>query len=194
MNNTGVIILAAGRGERFGSDKREALIGDTPMLLHTVQQYAPLATPILVVASPTLSAGLRQQVQQWAEVIVLPERAHPDQAAGMGDSLALGVQQAHSNGWDAALIALGDMPWVRHGTLNQINRALQTNRAVVPVFNGRWGHPVGFQRDHFAAFESLRGERGGRAILTGIAPREIPVTDPGVILDVDTPDQLNLHH
>ena len=39
----------------------------------------------------------------------------------------------------AALIALGDMPWVRHGTLNQINRALQTNRAVVPVFNGRWG-------------------------------------------------------
>lgn len=189
MTNTGIIILAAGKSKRFGSDKRQALIAGTPLLLSTVQAYAKLVYPIVVVVSNDLSAPLMNKISSYGKTVSMPERLS-ESAAGMGDSLAIGIQKAIALEWDAALIALGDMPFIQYDTLNKVAQALTCNHAVVPVYDKRWGHPVGFQRSLFAPLAELRGDRGARRILELSQPKEIPVNDPGVLIDIDTPDQL----
>lgn len=161
------------------------------MLLKTVRQYQGVGCPVLVVTSTTLPDPLLLELDTLSEVLVLPEEITTSSTFGMGDSLANGIQHIERLDWDAALIALGDMPFVKATTLQQLFNALNTRDVVVPVHDGRWGHPVGFGKAHFPALARLHGDRGGRAILQAANPFELPVNDPGVLLDIDTPEQLN---
>lgn len=188
--HTGIIILAAGKSKRFGTDKREALLSGTPLLVSTVQAYAKLSYPIIVVTNDNLSALLKNEITRYADIVALPKQEQNSGTMGMGDSLAAGIQQAIVREWDAALIALGDMPFIQLNTLTQLTQALNTQQALVPVYKDRWGHPVGFQRSLFTPLSALKGDRGGRHILQQAKPKEIPVNDPGVVMDIDTPDQL----
>jgi len=54
-----------------------------------------------------------KQLEQQADLVLLMENPRGSEHNGIGDSLARGIRQAMCAEWDAALIALGDMPWVR---------------------------------------------------------------------------------
>jgi len=117
---------------------------------------------------------------------------------GMGDSIAEGVLA--TRGWRAWFIALGDMPFVTSRTLEALRDALAERLREVPgapvivqpVHRAVGGHPVGFSHHFAEALIALRGDRGARAILE--CSREslirVPVDDPGIHRDVDTPADL----
>ena len=71
---------------------------------------------------------------------------------------------------------------------------LMDNPATVPVYRGQWGHPVGFHNQYFEKLALLRGDKGARRILRDAGPKEIAVDDPGILYDIDTPEQLVLAH
>jgi len=108
----------------------------------------------------------------------------------MGASLAHGVRAAGDA--DAVLIALADMPWIRPDTLAAVVAALQRGEAIViPRYQGKRGHPVGFGRVHFAELTTLGNDEGARAIVArGEGICWIDVDDPGVLRDVDVPADL----
>jgi len=56
----------------------------------------------------------------------------------------------------------------------------------------RRGHPVGIAGAFRADLERLQGDEGGRSLLQANAERivKVPVGDPGVIRDIDTPGDL----
>lgn len=111
---------------------------------------------------------------------------------GMGHSLAAGVAAAaDAAGW---LIALADMPAIQAASYRRVRDALAGGASLAqPVFCGQPGHPVGFAAHWFAPLVALRGDSGARELVRQAGAERIlcPVDDPGVLLDIDTPADLD---
>jgi molybdenum cofactor cytidylyltransferase len=88
-------------------------------------------------------------------------------------------------------VALGDMPFVEVSTVRALAAALAAGAGIAaPVMDGRRGNPVGFGALHLDALLALSGEEGARRLLRTCPVTEVPVRDPGIFRDVDTPDDL----
>jgi molybdenum cofactor cytidylyltransferase len=183
----GAILLAAGYGRRFGSDKRRHALPDgTPLLISSMRLYAR--------AFPQLIVVLRPQDKTLAEAVTADDVGNvrvalcPDARYGMGHSLACGVQAA--TGWCYLFVALADMAWVSPHTLARLNTVLAgapADAVVQPVHDGTPGHPVGFGAARFPQLVQLTGDEGARAVVrdAGASLIRVPVDDPGVLEDLD---------
>jgi molybdenum cofactor cytidylyltransferase len=176
------ILLAAGRGSRFGGGKLMALLGDgTPVGVRAARTLAGAVDRALAVVRPGESELARLLAAEGLDV-----REFPGADEGMGASLAFGVAAApEADGW---LVALADMPWVRLETARAVAGLLGGGALVAaPSRGGRRGHPVGFGRSLISELLGLRGDRGAREILSRQADRVtlLDVDDDGILLDVD---------
>lgn len=179
----GAILLAAGSARRMGADKLLADLNGRPLASHAFDaiRAAGLAGPIVAVAPASAAAALFAGRATTVEVA--------DHALGMAHSLAAAVRAVPAD-WMAALICLADMPFVRPDTLQAL-AGLATAEAVIrPVLEGRPGNPVLWGRDHFPLLASLNGDQGGRDILRRYPPQLLDCGDPGILVDIDTPDAL----
>lgn len=185
------VLLAAGASSRFGGNKLLATLPDGRMLGEAACEALMPAVDRLIAIVRGESAELETRFKAaGADVYICPD-AH----RGMGTSLAFGINQcADADGW---LIALADMPLVVAANSMRVAQALREGAPIaVPVKGSRRGHPVGFSRRFIDELRKLDGDVGARAILAahpgGIV--EIPVSDSGSWLDVDTPaDLIALH-
>jgi len=187
------ILLAAGRGARFGGDKLSAplrgsfddVAHGTPIGVATCRHLVQAIPQVTAVVRPEDVALARLLRDTGANVIACP-RAHE----GMGASLSCGVSAvADAHGW---VVMLADMPWVRPSTIALIAEALAAGADIAaPSFQGQRGHPVGFARRHFAALSALQGDEGARSVVAthANAVTLVEIDDPGVLRDIDTPDQ-----
>lgn len=179
MSGLVAIVLAAGRGTRFGGGKLSALLAGRPLLDHAVA--AALAAParrVIVVARPGTALAEGPRLSR----VELP-------SAGLSDSLRAGLAAAGDA--DAALIFLGDMPLVPHGLAARLAAALGDAIAALPEVAGRPGHPVLLARRGFALAEGLAGDEGlGRVLRGRDDVVRLPVADEGAVLDIDTPEAL----
>lgn len=187
----GVVVLAAGFGRRFGAESKlhQPLAGQ-PVLAWTLNTLAQLkaSAAVVVVAPEDRAAAEIARTAGFTPVV------NPARAEGMGRSIASGVA-ALPAGLHAVLIALGDMPNVQLKTCHALLAAFAAGdaaRIVLPTYEGQRGHPVVFGVDHFPALRALDGDTGARSILNAQAHAvlALAVTDPGVLMDIDTPDDL----
>ena len=191
----GALVPAAGRSRRFGSDKRVVETGEGPMLETLVRRCAGAFERVVVVLRPgDERLARRLEARCPAAEVALSRRGD----GGLGDSIADGVLA--TRGWKAWFIALGDMPFVAGRTLEALRDALAERLReapgapviVQPVHRAVGGHPVGFSHHFAEALLALRGDRGARAIVerSPEALVRVPVDDPGIHRDVDTPADL----
>ncbi len=188
------ILLAAGRGSRFGGDKLLAPLAEAHAGVAAGTPVGIAAGGHLVAALPGSVAVVRPgDVALAARLRALGLRVVPcgSAADGMGASLACGVAAAkHADGW---IVALADMPWIAPATIRAVAVALGGGADLVaPSFEGARGHPVGFSRRHYAALAALSGDAGARALVERHRERLVlvDVDDPGVVADVDAPEDL----
>jgi molybdenum cofactor cytidylyltransferase len=112
-------------------------------------------------------------------------------AEGMGASLACAARYAGEA--DGYLVALGDMPFVRRTTIAALRDALAAGAPLAaPYWRARRGHPVALSKKFREQLLALKGDVGAKKLLTDneSALVKIPVGDPGVIRDIDTPGDL----
>ena len=170
MTGPAVVVLASGRGDRFiasggKGSKLQALLAGRPVLQHTLEAVR--------------ASGLRWHVE---------DAGHE----GMGDSIAAGVRATRdAGGW---LVLPGDLPLVRAESLRRVADALATHAVVLPMYQGRQGHPVGFGPQCLDALLLLAGPQG--AALVARAQKmtgrwvELELDDPGIVTDIDTVQDL----
>ncbi len=184
------ILLAAGRGTRFGGDKLWAPLGNASLDVPAATPLGVAAATHLVAALPDAIAVVRPRDTQLAQRLCdsglrIVECANADD--GMGASLACGVAAAQdADGW---VVALADMPWITPATIEAVAAAVAAGADIAaPAYRGERGHPVGFARYHFASLAALTGDAGARSLIERFPDRLvlIDVGDPGVIRDVDT--------
>jgi molybdenum cofactor cytidylyltransferase len=180
------ILLAAGRGTRFGGDK---LLADV-----SGEGIGVVACRHLLAAVPSVIAVVRVDDDALAAALeVIGARvvrcANADD--GMGASLAYAVHEAiGAKGW---VVTLADMPWIEPETIRRVAAAIDEGAPVAaPFYRGMRGHPVGFGNTCAAMLTALTGDEGAKTIvaLHREAMMRIDVDDPGVLRDVDTRDDL----
>ncbi|MGB5259261.1 MAG: nucleotidyltransferase family protein [Gammaproteobacteria bacterium] len=178
------ILLAAGQGTRFGSNKLMYPLADgTSMAVACARNLQTVLAHCIAVVHDAHSDVAHLLAEAGLQV-----SANPRALAGMGTSIACGVAASpNASGW---VIALADMPEVPVGVIRAVADALAQGADIVaPVFQGQRGHPVGFAARHGPALCNLQGEYGARDIIT--AHRDtlalIATEDRGVIHDIDTP-------
>lgn len=183
------IILAAGEGRRFGSNKMLAEIDGVPLITRALAAAlaAPVEHVIAVVGceAERVSAAIRAVAP--AVTIVTAE----DYAEGMAASLRAGLA-AVPEGVDAVAVFLGDMPDVPHDLAGQLFAALQDRPAAAPVHHERRGHPAVFARSLFPRLNDLRGDTGARDIFGELGEGwvRVPCGDTGIFRDIDVPRNL----
>lgn len=190
----GGIILAAGSSRRFGDDKRKiSLPSGNSVLVEAIHNAAAVLQSVLVV----LRFGDQAFQDQLEAEIDNPNVSYlraPDSARGMAHSLGNAVHRVKD--WDAAVVLLGDMPFLGQNTIKAILNAYIENEArapiIYPIHKGRPGHPVLFDHTYFAELELLEGDVGARSVIDAHPDRVIivEVDDPNILRDIDTPDDL----
>lgn len=182
------LLLAAGKGDRFGAPKLlQPLADGTPVGLASARNLLLALERVLVVLRPDdreLAALL--EAEPGIETLACSEAE-----LGLGRSLACGVRaSADAGGW---VVALGDMPWLRPETIAAVARRLRGGAVIAaPEFQGRRGHPVGFDNRFGPELMQLRGDTGARPLLRryGRQVRLVSCNDPGCLADVDRPEDL----
>jgi len=188
---TGIVITAAGRGERFiqaggQGNKLNAGFADAAgeqrsLFEHTLRQALASGLPVQVVTRPDNLPVLAACAAKQVPVTLLA-------SAGLGDSIAAGVAATpHWQGW---LIHLADMPFVNAEVFRQVADALRQHPIVRPCYAQQPGHPVGFSARLRKPLCQLRGDNGARELLQGAAVHLLPLEHPGVVQDIDLPSQL----
>lgn len=180
----GCIVLAAGAGTRFGSDKRLAQLNGVILLEHTLGNIAPAFHKRILVLRPGDDALGIRHAADWQIVLAA------DASKGMGHSLAAAM--ALTGDWEGAVVALADMPFVRTTTYEAVRVRLTNDNLVVPYYHDRRGNPVGIGKRYFPELERLQGDQGARQLLQqhAAAVVRVDVEDAGVLRDVDTPAAL----
>ena len=184
----GAIVLAAGFSSRFGSSKLLAeLSSGKTVFQQTVERIAEAFPELLVVTRPEMVTAL-QKLAQGTSILGFE---HADQ--GMGATLAFAAQQIGD--WDGCVVCLGDMPFIEASTYSLIAELVTVDSIVTPTFDSKMGNPVAFGKNLYTDLEALTGDSGGRR-LTSMYPqsvRELRVSDPGILQDIDTLEELTLY-
>ena len=199
--STAAIILAAGSSSRMGGGRHKLLLplDDRPVLAHVIDAtLASQARPIIVVLGHQ-SDKVRSQIKHYTvhHDITLVENTHYLQ--GMSISLRIGIQTILTNGYrkgtlsyrvDSALIMLGDQPLITPRVIDTLITAYRTagTPIVAPLYNGKRGSPVLFDKNLFAELIEVTGDEGGRTVLERHR-QEVELIEVGDALanyDIDT--------
>jgi molybdenum cofactor cytidylyltransferase len=193
MSHVAAIILAAGRGTRFGDEPKLLARVDGKALIRHVAEAAAISTadPVIVVT------GHRAEEVQ-SQLQGLPVRIVHNHlfADGLSMSLKAGFS-ALAPAARAAVILLGDMPFVRAELIDALITGWQDRgepAALAPVLNGQRGNPVVLSRALQIAIKGLSGDVGAGSVLRGRSDvLEWPTEDPAITQDIDTREEFAKH-
>jgi len=183
----GAVILAAGKSARMGEAKQLLRLGTGTVLGRTLENVCAASLDEVVIVLGASAEAIREQLA--GALAGVRVAVNPEYETGMASSLRTGLA-ALSSDIDAALIVLGDQPFVRPETLDRIVEEYRRTQAqiLIPIHEGARGNPVLLDRSLFAEARALEGDVGCRAIF-GKHPDEIvyvEVNDPGVLMDIDS--------
>jgi molybdenum cofactor cytidylyltransferase len=194
----GALVLAAGRGQRFGGDKLMSSFRGRPLVSHVLEVVqTSMASGVVAAACAVVPAGdepLNRLALRWG-LLPVP---NPEPALGISQSLRLGLT-ALSDSWGerlgAAVILLGDQPLVKLEVIGALAEAWRNRqgRFIRPRYFAspdEPGHPVLLDRSLWLAAEAIRGDVGLGTFQRPGEPGVILLDLPGENPDIDTPHDL----
>lgn len=180
----GAVVLAAGDSSRMGFPKALLDLDGRPFLVH-------LRAALAAAGVGEVRVVLGHDAVRIRAVVPLPDHevvVNPHPEAGMLSSLLLGLG-ALPPSLAGFFVCPVDHPRTRAGTLVDLAGVLRPGGIVVPVHEGRRGHPVLFAADLLGELLAAPPDRGARAVVWAVPERvtERP-TGPDVLVDIDRPE------
>lgn len=184
------VVLAAGASERMGRSKALLDFRGLPFVVRVLEALEALdMKPRLVVLGPD-APRIRPSLATHECVIV----EQTDVGAGEIGSLRAAIAALEPVRPSGLLAWPVDLPHVRVSTIERLLERYRPGRApaVVPSFAERRGHPVLWDRSVFEELSTSAAatRHGPRAVLLAHEAQlaTVPVDDPGVIDDLNTPE------
>lgn len=192
------IVLAAGISSRMGSLKQLLTYHGRPLLRHVIDNLSRSKVDNIIV----VIGHRHQEVAASLEGLPVQLVINPDYTTGQSSSVKTGIRAlpnpitfATNTNRQGVLFVLGDLPLLKPETIDILIENFMDNGGIIaPFYQGTRGNPVLFDLSFRAEFDSLQGDTGAREILARHpeALHRIDVTDPGILLDLDTPEDLEL--
>jgi molybdenum cofactor cytidylyltransferase len=190
------VLLAAGTSSRFGDENK--LLADAngdPVVRASAQTLLDAGLdPVVVVVGYEAD-----RVRDALDGLDLEFASNPDYESGQASSVQAGVraltddERDTDSGVDAAVFALGDMPFVAPESIRVLVAAYEdgARSALAAGYEGERGNPVLFDARHFPALAGREGDVGGKQVLLAADDAAVVETgDPGVRRDVDRREDL----
>jgi len=160
-------------------------------LSSAIRALQPLTDLVIVVAGAN-AGDLTPVIYSNAAFLV----TNPNPELGQFSSLQVGLQEVLNRGRDAAILTLVDRPAPETATIELVKNAFLSAGdgvwAAVPEYAGKHGHPIVIGREMIGAFLSAPAAGTARDIEHSLQQHilYVPVGDPLVTANVDTPEDL----
>ena len=184
------IVLAAGASTRMGRPKLLLPVepGGTLLgrLLGTLADAGVWPLVAVLRRAIAIESAWRDPRASRVRVIV-----NPDPSRGQLSSMLCGLDSLGER-VDAVLQAQVDVPLIRAETVRAVVDAWYATRPplVRPAYRGKTGHPVVFGAGLLETLRTSDLHGGAKPIVRRFAPLgvEVPVDDPMILEDIDTPE------
>ncbi len=181
------VVLAAGGSTRMGQPKLLLDWRGEPLIHWPVKAALDAGlSPVIVVTGAAAEAVERSLSGLEVKLV-----HNPDWKKGQSTSVRCGIE-ALPETTEAVIFLLGDQPQLPVSFLEKMVAAYRSNAQsfsiFISAFQGRRGNPVLFDKSVFQELRSLEGDAGGRLIFSKHPLYLIPVEDPGMLLDIDSPE------
>lgn len=183
------VLLAAGRSTRMGTPKLLLPWGEEPALIaHVVQRYQEAGVDEIFV----VTGASRDEVQAAVEPLAVRTVFNPRfEGEDMLSSLQVGLREVDGTDAAAAVVSPADIPDVQADTIRALIECWREGEPtiVVPSYEFQRGHPILLGRTEFAGILGLQPGDTLRRYLRENESRltYVEVQDPGILRDVDTP-------
>lgn len=181
----GAVILAAGESKRMRIQKLLLDINGKPMIERVIESFKGVVDEIIVVLGhkpEKLIPSLEKLGVKWT--------INFNYQDGMISTFKEGLKKLEN--FDAVFLALGDQPFVDRDFLCKAIESWKSGAKVVsPIFKGKKGHPVLFDRSLFGEILALRKNQFVRDVIHK-HEENLRVIESGewAITDIDTPEDL----
>jgi molybdopterin-guanine dinucleotide biosynthesis protein A len=177
------VLLAGGRGSRLGGAKALAPLGGKPLICHALAALRAAVGEVAIVAKPDTALPGIAGVAVWREPA---EPRHP--LVGIVHALARAAGRP-------VLVCAADMPFVSVAVLSALAAADPAGApAVVATSADRGLQPLlgCYQPEagELLAAAAAEGTASVRRVVSGLRPRLVEVTDPQVLFNVNSAEDL----
>jgi len=181
------IVLAAGLSSRMERPKPLLEIGQQTFLERCIKVLREGGCRHVVAVLNGQDEAQEGLAAAAGAAVVLNEDAVSQQL----DSVRAGIQ-ALPEDWAAVAILPVDVPLVSPETVKELIDAFRERPAplLLPFHNGVAGHPVVVARELGPELLEREWREGVRSLIMSHARdlREVRVMDPGILIDIDTPE------
>jgi CTP:molybdopterin cytidylyltransferase MocA len=181
------IVLAAGYSTRMERPKPLLEIGSETFIERAIRVLKEGGCRHVVAVLNGEDEGTRRLADAAGAAVVVND----DSASEQLDSVRCGLR-ALPQDWAAVAVLPVDVPLVSAETVGLLVQEFRVRPAPVmlPFHNGVAGHPALFARATLPELLERHWEEGMRSLIMSHARdlREVRVTDPGILIDVDTPE------
>lgn len=183
------ILLAAGESRRMGYPKPLLKLGSRTFIeILAAAMLQSVARLIVVVGAH--GDAVRGAIPADPRILVIE---NPDFLKGQLSSIKAALPQVGAEA-AGALIHLADHPMVHAETFAAVVDSYWRVGKPIAIarHQGRRGHPVLFAREMFVELAAAPEDQGARAVVAADPSRVayVDVDDPGVLTDLDTPEDL----
>jgi molybdenum cofactor cytidylyltransferase len=181
--NIPAIILAAGMSTRMGAFKPLMPVGNTTAIENIIRVFRLAGIGNISVITGFRAQDVASALKHLDVRLVLNE----SYADGMLSSIKTGIINLKP-GCEAFFILPTDIPLVRLATVNALTEAWRPEHIFYPTFQERRGHPPLISTCFSHDILNFNGKGGLQAFLSRNESYavDVPVSDPGILLDMDT--------
>jgi molybdenum cofactor cytidylyltransferase len=190
---TFALIPAAGTSSRMGRPKLALPLGQRTVLGHVLEALRQAGVEqVLVVVGAHVPELVPIAETAGADTLLLAEPT-PDMRATVERGLRWIQDHYGPRDHDKWLLMPADHPTLSRGIIEQLLRAYDDNpdrSIIVPIYEGRRGHPALLAWKHVAEIFKLPSHQGLNVYLRrhAHATLEVAVDSPDILVDLDTPD------
>lgn len=186
------IVAASGLSTRMGTSKALMDAGGHSFLARIIGALRDGGADPIIVVVREAEGPEAEEAKAHSGTLIL----NPDPGPGPISSLQAGIR-ALSEEPPGTLFCPSDHPLFSPETVQALIRAFLADKAplVAPSFQEKRGHPVIFGRELFPELLQKELPEGARTVVGRYLERRlvVPVPDPGILVDIDTPLDYRRH-
>jgi molybdenum cofactor cytidylyltransferase len=186
--NIAIVILAAGASKRMGSPKQLLSWENNTLLNYTIKQCLnSKASHVFVVLGSNHDLILKSLPKSSNNLIILNNTLWEE---GMNTSIRLGIQKVLDEKFEAALITLTDLPYIRTEHYNKLIETYQQSKQqiVVTKYKDTKGAPTIFNKQYYKELLELENDIGAKTVVNKHKNSLVTYNVNIPYLDVDTPE------